>query len=49
MKVQASVKTRCPHCKVVTRRKHGPAKGSKIKKVVYVICSANPRHRQRQG
>ena len=37
MKVQASIKKRCPKCKIVTR------KGKK-----YVICS-NPKHKQRQG
>ncbi|MSS70975.1 MAG: 50S ribosomal protein L36 [Candidatus Latescibacteria bacterium] len=38
MKVQSSVKKRCNQCKIV--RRHG---------VVRVICSANPRHKQRQG
>ncbi|MDD3607400.1 MAG: 50S ribosomal protein L36 [Candidatus Moranbacteria bacterium] len=37
MKVQASVKKRCDHCKIVRRRGR-----------VYVICK-NPRHKQRQG
>ena len=37
MKVRASVKRICEHCKVVRRRGR-----------VYVICS-NPRHKQRQG
>lgn len=37
MKVQASVKKRCEHCKIVRR------KGK-----VYVICK-KPRHKQRQG
>ncbi|NJM41796.1 MAG: 50S ribosomal protein L36 [Anaerolineae bacterium] len=37
MKVAASVKKRCPKCKVVKR--HGK---------VYVICD-NPKHKQRQG
>ena len=37
MKVRASVKKICNHCKVVKR--HG---------VVRVICKANPRHKQRQ-
>jgi large subunit ribosomal protein L36 len=37
MKVQASVKKRCPKCKIVKR-----------KGVVRVICF-NPRHKQRQG
>ncbi len=38
MKVQASVKKVCRNCKVVIRNR-----------VVRVICSANPRHKQRQG
>lgn len=38
MKVSPSVKKICRFCKTVKR--HG---------VVRVICSANPRHKQRQG
>ncbi|HUC13349.1 MAG TPA: 50S ribosomal protein L36 [Acidimicrobiales bacterium] len=38
MKVRPSVKPICEHCKVI--RREG---------VVIVICSANPRHKQRQG
>ena len=38
MKVRASVRRLCEHCKIVRRRG-----------VVRVICSANPRHKQRQG
>ncbi|MBN2843494.1 MAG: 50S ribosomal protein L36 [Sedimentisphaerales bacterium] len=38
MKVRSSVKKICENCKIVKR--HG---------VVRVICSANPRHKQRQG
>jgi len=38
MKVRASVKKICDQCKVV--RREG---------VVRVICSAKPRHKQRQG
>jgi len=38
MKVQPSVKKICDSCKVI--RRHG---------VVMVICSSNPRHKQRQG
>nr|MBN1229951.1 50S ribosomal protein L36 [Anaerolineae bacterium] len=37
MRVSASVKRRCPNCKVIKR-----------KGVVMVICS-NPKHKQRQG
>jgi large subunit ribosomal protein L36 len=36
--VQASVKKRCRNCKVIKR-----------KGVVRVICSSDPRHKQRQG
>jgi large subunit ribosomal protein L36 len=38
MKVRASVKKICDKCKVIKR-----------KGTVRVICSANPRHKQRQG
>ncbi len=38
MKVRASVKKMCRNCKIVRR-----------KKVVRVICGAEPRHKQRQG
>lgn len=38
MKVQASVKKICRNCKIVRR-----------KGVVRVICSSEPRHKQRQG
>lgn len=38
MKVRASVKKVCDKCKVIRRRG-----------IVRVICSVNPRHKQRQG
>ncbi len=38
MKVRPSVKPMCEHCKVIRRRG-----------VVRVICSAQPKHKQRQG
>ena len=38
MKVRASVKLICRNCKVIKR-----------KGVVRVICSKDPRHKQRQG
>ena len=38
MKVRSSVKRICENCKVVRR------KGK-----IYVVCSSNPRHKQRQG
>jgi len=38
MKVQASVKKRCKRCKII--RREG---------VVRVVCTADPRHKQRQG
>ncbi|MBR1965655.1 MAG: 50S ribosomal protein L36 [Lentisphaeria bacterium] len=38
MKVRASVKRRCEYCQIVKRNG-----------VIRVICSHNPRHKQRQG
>ena len=38
VKVRASVKPRCEHCKVIRRER-----------VVMVICSKDPKHKQRQG
>ncbi|XP_059432789.1 uncharacterized protein LOC132166055 [Corylus avellana] len=38
MKVRSSVKKMCEFCKTVKRRGR-----------VYVICTANPKHKQRQG
>ncbi|MEE8589291.1 MAG: 50S ribosomal protein L36 [Sulfurimonadaceae bacterium] len=38
MKVRASVKKMCDECKIVKR-----------KGIVRVICSKNPKHKQRQG
>ncbi len=38
MKVQASVKKVCRNCKVIRRNR-----------VVRVICTTDPRHKQRQG
>ena len=38
MKVRSSVKKICEHCKIVRR-----------KGVVRVICTRNPKHKQRQG
>lgn len=38
MKVRASVKRMCETCKIIRR-----------KRVIRVICSSNPRHKQRQG
>ncbi|HEV3245120.1 MAG TPA: 50S ribosomal protein L36 [Candidatus Paceibacterota bacterium] len=38
MKVKASVKKICMHCRLVRRGGH-----------LRVICSSNPRHKQRQG
>ncbi|UDG81875.1 50S ribosomal protein L36 [Candidatus Vallotia cooleyia] len=38
MKVMASVKCVCRNCKIIKR-----------KGVVRVICSSDPRHKQRQG
>ena len=38
VKVRSSVKRICEHCKLIRRRG-----------VVRVICSRNPKHKQRQG
>jgi large subunit ribosomal protein L36 len=38
MKVRSSIKRVCEQCKIVRRRGK-----------VYVICPANPKHKQRQG
>ena len=38
MKVRASIKRRCEQCKIVRRKGR-----------VFVICRAEPRHKQRQG
>nr|DAD27165.1 TPA_asm: hypothetical protein HUJ06_028633 [Nelumbo nucifera] len=38
MKVRASVKKLCEFCRTVKRRGR-----------VYVLCTANPKHKQRQG
>ncbi len=38
MKVHASVKCRCDSCKIIRRHR-----------VVMVICSKNPKHKQKQG
>jgi large subunit ribosomal protein L36 len=38
MKVRASVKRICENCKIVRRKGR-----------IYVICSSNQRHKQRQG
>ncbi len=38
MKVRASVKRLCEHCRVIRR-----------KGVVRIICKSNARHKQRQG
>ncbi|MBP5246679.1 MAG: 50S ribosomal protein L36 [Fibrobacter sp.] len=38
MKIKASIKPRCENCKIVRRTG-----------VLRVICSKNPRHKQRQG
>ncbi|KAH7273625.1 hypothetical protein FSOLCH5_001482 [Fusarium solani] len=44
MKVHSSVKKRCEHCKVVRRKA-----GKRHNGYLYIICKANPRHKQRQG
>ncbi|KAL2210391.1 hypothetical protein CC79DRAFT_1365784 [Sarocladium strictum] len=44
MKVHSAVKKRCEHCKVVRRKS-----GKRHNGYLYIICKANPRHKQRQG
>ncbi len=38
MKIRSSVRRICENCKIVRRQGK-----------VYVICSSNPKHKQRQG
>lgn len=38
VKVRSSVKPICEHCKIIRR-----------KGIVRIICSRNPKHKQRQG
>ncbi|CEP77512.1 MAG: 50S ribosomal protein L36 [Defluviitoga tunisiensis] len=38
MKVRASVKKRCENCRIIKR-------GGRV----WVVCSKNPNHKQRQG
>ncbi|MBP5586131.1 MAG: 50S ribosomal protein L36 [Lentisphaeria bacterium] len=38
MKVTSSIKRRCENCQIIKR-----------KGVVRVVCSRNPRHKQKQG
>ncbi|ESZ97278.1 hypothetical protein SBOR_2352 [Sclerotinia borealis F-4128] len=44
MKVRSSVKKLCEGCKSVKRKGGKTGKGH-----VYIICSLNPKHKQRQG
>ncbi|TWU75299.1 hypothetical protein ED733_006521 [Metarhizium rileyi] len=44
MKVHSSVKKRCDHCKVVRRKA-----GKRHNGYLYIVCKANPRHKQRQS
>ncbi|KAK3496468.1 ribosomal protein L36-domain-containing protein [Neurospora crassa] len=44
MKVHSAIKKRCEHCKVVRRKANKRQNG-----YLYIICPANPRHKQRQG
>ncbi|KAH6615451.1 ribosomal protein L36-domain-containing protein [Chaetomium sp. MPI-SDFR-AT-0129] len=44
MKVRSAIKKRCEHCKVVRRKA-----GKRHNGYLYIICPANPRHKQRQG
>lgn len=38
MKIRASIRRICEHCKIVRRRRK-----------LFVICKSNPKHKQRQG
>jgi len=38
MKVRASIKKLCKNCKIIRR-----------KNVIYIYCSNDPKHKQRQG
>ena len=38
MKIKASIKPRCENCKII-----------RCKGVLRIICSKNPRHKQKQG
>ncbi|KAK3291868.1 ribosomal protein L36-domain-containing protein [Chaetomium fimeti] len=44
MKVRSAIKKRCEHCKVVRRKANKRHNG-----YLYIVCPANPRHKQRQG
>ncbi|KAK0750340.1 ribosomal protein L36-domain-containing protein [Schizothecium vesticola] len=44
MKVHSAIRKRCEHCMIVRRKANKRKVGYR-----YVICSANPRHKQRQG
>ncbi|KLU86639.1 hypothetical protein MAPG_05651 [Magnaporthiopsis poae ATCC 64411] len=44
MKLRSAITKRCEHCKVVRRKRGKRHRGWR-----YVICSANPRHKQRQS
>ncbi|KAK3346173.1 ribosomal protein L36-domain-containing protein [Lasiosphaeria hispida] len=44
MKVNSAIRKRCEHCKIVRRKADKRRVG-----YLYVICPANPRHKQRQG
>ncbi|KAK0724697.1 ribosomal protein L36-domain-containing protein [Lasiosphaeris hirsuta] len=44
MKINSAIRKRCEHCKIVRRKADKRRVG-----YLYVICPANPRHKQRQG
>ncbi|TLD21468.1 hypothetical protein PspLS_09096 [Pyricularia sp. CBS 133598] len=44
MKLRSAITKRCEHCKVVRRKR-----GKRHRGYLYIICSANPRHKQRQS
>lgn len=50
MKRVHSIKKRCPDCYIVVRRKKGGLGRKKpTKKVIYVFCKKNPKHKQKQA
>ena len=52
MKIKASIKPRCENCKIIRRKGVLRCENCKIirrKGVLRIICSKNPRHKQKQG
>ncbi|MCS7317436.1 MAG: 50S ribosomal protein L36 [Candidatus Dojkabacteria bacterium] len=51
MKVKSSIKPRCKDCYVVVRSKKTRTKNGQVitKRVCYIYCKSNRKHKQRQG